>query len=134
MKISQECKAQTSKFIIPCKLRVHLHKSPSFKTIFKRLLTNPKNDAKNDLQNDLKIYLKVIDEQIILKNFEKCHPKYAKLSDAGSHLGASCFAVSSGGACFLRPVFRTLWGGTPWTDFGIPWGTLGSMFLTFDRF
>ena len=30
-----------------------------------------------------------------------------------------------------RPVFRYLWGDLPWTDFSIPWGTLGLIFLTF---
>ena len=44
------------------------------------------------------------------KNIEKYYPKYAKLSDVGSHFGAICLKCSSGGTFVLRPGFRNLWG------------------------
>ena len=34
---------------------------------------------------------------------------------------------------FLRPVFRNLWGVPVWTEFDLPWGTLGPMFSTFRK-
>ena len=35
-------------------------------------------------------------------------------------------------ACILfRPVFGKLWAVTPLSDVGLPWGTLGQIFLTF---
>ena len=40
--------AKTSKNMLPCEPRVHLHKSASLTTIFNKLLTNHKNDAKID--------------------------------------------------------------------------------------
>ena len=40
--------AKTSKNMLPCKRRVHLYKSTSFKTVFKQIQNNHKNDAKID--------------------------------------------------------------------------------------
>ena len=39
--------AETSKIMLPCWRRVHLHKSASLKTIFEQIRKNHKNDAKN---------------------------------------------------------------------------------------
>ena len=65
------------------------------------------------------------------KNIENYHPKYANISDFGFHFGASCMADSRGGAFFSRPVFRNLWGVPPWTDVGLPWGTLAPILSSF---
>ena len=59
------------------------------------------------------------------ENIEKYRQKYRQPCDLGSHFGACCMIVSRGGALFLRPVFRNLWGVPPWTNFGLPWGILG---------
>ena len=57
--------------------------------------------------------------KMIRTNIGKYYPKYAKLSDVGSHLGAICLNLSWGIALFiLRPIFRTLSVVPPWTDFG----------------
>ena len=50
MEIWKECMqgAKTSKLMLPCGRRVHLHKSASSKAIFEQLLTNHENDAKID--------------------------------------------------------------------------------------
>ena len=40
--------ANTSKTILPCGRRVHLHKSASLKKVFEQTLTNQRNEATND--------------------------------------------------------------------------------------
>ena len=40
--------AKTSKNMLPCGRRVHLHKSISFNTIFEQIQIDHKNDDKND--------------------------------------------------------------------------------------
>ena len=59
------------------------------------------------------------------ENIDKDHQKDRQPCNLGSHFGASCMADSRPGAFFLQPVFRNLWGGPPWTYFGLPWGILG---------
>ena len=58
------------------------------------------------------------------ENIEKYHQQYRQPCDLGSHVGAICMIVSRGGAFFLRPVFRNLWG-VPldqfWPPLGHPW-------------
>ena len=65
------------------------------------------------------------------KNIEKCSPKYALVSDCGYHFGTIFVNLSYGSAFCLRPVFRNLWGVPPWTDLGLPCGTLGPSFWIF---
>ena len=40
--------AETLKTMLPCKRRVHLHKSINFKSIFEQLLKSHKNDVTNE--------------------------------------------------------------------------------------
>ena len=54
----------------------------------------------------------------------------AKLSDFGSHFGASCMRFSRGGAFFRNLFFGTSGGYPPWTDFGLPWDTLRPILST----
>ena len=90
--------AKTSKTVLPCRRGVHLHKLDLNKS--EKNFANPK-----------------MIETMILKTSKKTmrktyHPKYAKLSNVGSHFGASCSVLCGCDAFFLRPVFRNLWGGT----------------------
>ena len=64
-------------------------------------------------------------------NIEKNHPKIAKLLDWGFYFGNSCLNLSRCRAFLFATCFRTFWESTTWTDFGIPWGTLGPIFLTY---
>ena len=91
MKISQECKVlKTSKAMLPCWRRVHLHKSSSFKKETERILKHSKNDAKNDP--------KMIDTSV--KKKHQKNAKNVKLSDVGSHVGAISLTVPWGSAFF----------------------------------
>ena len=65
------------------------------------------------------------------KNIGQDYQKYAKVADVGSHLGASCVVDSRASVFVSRPIFRNLLGVPPWTDFGLPWGTLRPTLLTF---
>ena len=57
-------------------------------------------------QNHLKILQKSI-QRITRGSIIKFRPNYNKLSDCGSHFGASCLVDSCGGTFLGRPVFRT---------------------------
>ena len=83
--------AETSKIMLPCERRVHLHKSASFKTIFEKDLTNrQKNNVEIDLENIKSPFNK--HKKRMRGNIKKYYPKYAKLSDCGSHFGAICLS------------------------------------------
>ena len=64
------------------------------------------------------------------EKYRKMSPNYAKKSDVGSPFGASCLNLSRSSAFVLILVFRNLQGVPPWTDFGLPCGTLGPILLT----
>ena len=68
---------------------------------------------------------------MIRTNFTKYHPKYAKVSDFGSHFGASCVIDSRGGTFFRDLFFGTSGRYPPWTEFGIPWDTPGQILSPF---
>ena len=59
--------------MLPCRRRVHVHKSASFKTIFEQILNIYENDAKTNPR--------MIETSIWKSCF---YQKYAKLSDVGS--------------------------------------------------
>ena len=63
----------------------------------------------------------------------KISSTYPKLSDAGSHVGASCLVLCGYGAFCLRPVFGTS-RVPPWIDYGLPCGTLGPICWLARRF
>ena len=56
---------------------------------------------------------------------EEYYRKYSNFWNVGSHLGANCLRAFAFFATFFQAGFRNLWGGTRWTDLGLPWGTLG---------
>ena len=55
---------------------------------------------------------------------------YNIFSDSGFHLGASFMSPFRLQRAFLAIWFSEPLRGTPWTDAGIPGGTLGQIFLT----
>ena len=67
-------------------------------------------------------------------NNNKYYPKYAKLSNRGSHLGGRCLAFSEGSAVLFTTCFSGPLRGTPWTDVGLLWCTLGPILFTFKDF
>ena len=63
---------------------------------------------------------------LVLVSFSSMfYPEYAKFSDLGSHLGASCLIDSRRGAFCLRTVFYGTSSGTPldrlWPPLRHPW-------------
>ena len=130
MKISKQCKVlKPQTVMLSGGRRVHLYNSAGFKFVFDK---NPSNYRKilTLLPKRSKTYSKAI-QQMIRKNCDKCDPNWAEPSDSRSHLGAIRSIVSSCGAFFFQPVFRTLWGVPPWTDLGLRCGTLGPIFSIF---
>ena len=69
--------AKISKIMFPYGCRVHFFKI----FLFEQFSTNQKNDAKNPFIKSAKNDA---------KKHRKSYPEYAKLSDLGSHFGASC--------------------------------------------
>ena len=66
--------AKTSKFMLPCRRRVHLHTSASFKTIFEQIQTNHKNYIKFDP--------KMIEKSVKITS-TKCYKKQRKQNQIG---------------------------------------------------
>ena len=80
-------------------------------------ITKPlENSLKTHPQNDAEIH-------------SKTKQKYNKLSDWGSHLAASFLSPFNPQGVFLATWFSEPLRGTPWTDFGLPGGTLDPSFL-----
>ena len=92
--------AKTSKTMLPCKHRVHFRTTPK----------QHKNDANLDPRIIEKTNNKRNIKNNMRKNIETNHPKYAKLSDIGSHLGACCSVLCGFDVFCLRHVLRNLWG------------------------
>ena len=68
------------------------------------------------------------------EHIETTDPMYHTLADLGSHFGSICLIYSRSGAFVANLFFGTSGGGgTPWTDVGLPWDTLGLIFLTYWR-
>ena len=121
--------AETSTMIFPCGRRVHLHKTVSSKTIFKQI----QNDQKNDVELGTHIVEQTIKTPSKLSRkkkriIETYYLNYVKLSDIGFHFGASCLIDSRSAAfLFFATCFSEPLRGTPWNDFGLPWGTLDTI-------
>ena len=112
--------------MLPCKRGAYLYKSASFKTILEKFKQIIKTMLKLIPKNNLEIH-QGSSPKMMGKNMKN---KYSKLSDLGSHVGASRLKLPRCGAICLRPVFRNLWGvplggGTPldrfWYPLGHPW-------------
>ena len=60
---------------------------------------------------------------------EHNYQTYANISDFGFCVGAVCLPLSRCDA-FFRDLFFGTSGVLPWTDLGLPWGTLGQILST----
>ena len=117
--------AKISKIMLPCRRRVHLQKSDSAKTIFEQI------------QKEIKMMLKMIPNwsKRQLKIIQTNAGKHRKLSSKIRQTFKLWFPFWSQlrdwfqgwRVLFSRPAFRNLWGYPHWTDFGLPWDTLGPM-------
>ena len=89
----------------------------SKKTLFKQIVKMTLKQIQKPFGNPLRINPKKIMRQII----DKYHRKPSrKLSDLGSHSGASCLINSQSSASVWRPAFPNLWRGeNPWNDSGL---------------
>ena len=111
---------KTWKFMLPCRRRVHSHKSTNFKTIFEQIQKNHKNDAKNDPKTSE-------------KNIQKLSNKWFGKSIENIFQTIRCWlpfgSLLPDGFWLLRVIFATYnfrtSGGTPlvwfWPPLGHPW-------------
>ena len=113
--------------MLSCWRRVHLHKSDSFKRIFKQIQTSHTTYAKN-VSKMIGKTINKSSNKWCRKTLNNNDPKYTKLSYCGSHFGICFLRVSDSCAFCLWPVFRNLWGGTPldrfWHQLEPPWSNL----------
>ena len=92
--------------------------------------THHKHFAKQVSNNYRKRLLKK-PKKLMREDIDKYFLKYAKLSDLGSNLGASCLNLSRCGAFVFATCLSKPLGVPDWTGLGLPCGTFGPIFLTF---
>ena len=125
--------AETSKSMLPCKRRVHLHQSANFKMIKKMIQKWPKHPLKTHPKIDPEMAETSVkntsnkwcgkSSNNIAQNTRNCQMMVPILEPVA-------WFVTVVARFVLRPDFQNLWGLPPWTDFGFLWGTLGSILST----